>query len=184
MDRSARRSCARCSTPRSPRRSPRAACRRICRAPPQGPHDRHRRRQGVGGDGAAVEDHWPGDARPGSSSPATATRCRASASRSSRPRIRCPTRRAARRRSASSTWSQGLTRRRSRALPDLRRRLGAARAAGAGARRSTTSRRSIARCSKSRRDDRRDELRAPASVGDQGRPARAPRAIRRRSSRC
>ena len=48
------RCCAACSTRRSPPRSRRVACRRTCPTPPQGPHHRHRRRQGVGGDGEGV----------------------------------------------------------------------------------------------------------------------------------
>ena len=65
-------------------------------------------------------------------------------------------------------------RRRSHAVPDLGRRIGVAVAAGRGAfpRRQAEGQR---RPAPVRRDDFGDQLRAQASVGDQGRPARAGR---------
>ena len=159
-----------------PARVPAAAPARAA----EGPHHRGRRRQGGGRHGARrSEEHWPGRSRAWSS-PATATACRASGSRSSRRRIRCPTRRPRGR----------------RAHPG----------AGAGAQPPTTSSlclisgggSALLRCRRTgltladkqavnrallevRRQHHRDELRAQAPLGDQGRPARRGRRIRRGS---
>ena len=66
---------------------------------------------------------------------------------------------------------QGPVAGRSRAVPRLGRRLGAAGAAGAGL--TLADKQAVTRALlQSRRHHRRDQLRAQASLGDQGRPAR------------
>ena len=145
----------------------------------EGPHARARRRQGGGAMAAAVEAHVAAAplsglvvTRYGHAAYAAASAHRGGrggASGARRGRAGAPPR-------ASWRWR--------RARPPTiwccasisRRRLGAARAAGRGpdARRQAGDQ--PARCSRSRRRDRRDELRAQAPVGDQGRPAR--RALR------
>ena len=86
----------------------------------------HRRRQGGGRDGARGRRPLAGRRCRGWSSPATATACRASTSRSSRQRIRCPMPPAEQAARRMLELVQGLGAGRSGAVPDLRRRLGAA----------------------------------------------------------
>ena len=137
----------------------------------QGPHHRARRRQGGRRDGEGGRGAL-GRARSRAwSSRATATACRCQrieVVEAAHPVPDAAGRDAARR---ILDWSQGLSRGRSRALPDLRRRLGAARAAAprADARRQAGGQQGAAQV---RRHHRRDELRAQAPVGDQGRAAR------------
>ena len=70
----------------------------------QGPHHRHRRRQGLGADGGGVREGLGRAARRRGRHPLRLCRAVPSASRSSRPRIRCPTRRGSRPR--SDCWRQ------------------------------------------------------------------------------
>ena len=69
---------------------PAAVVPRHLPAAAQGPHDRDRRRQGVGRDGRRRSRTLARRRSRASSSPATATPSRAGASRSSRPPTRCP----------------------------------------------------------------------------------------------
>ena len=127
----------------------------------------------------AVEDHWPRHRSPASSSPATATASRARGSRWSRRRTRCPTRRGARPLCASWRLVKGLTADDLVLCSDLGRRLRAARCPcrRPHARRQAGDQQGPAQV---RRQHHRDELRAQAPLGDQG---RAPRCGRRAGPR-
>ena len=133
------------------------------------PDHRDRCGQGVGRDGARGRDAWDGPLE-GWSSRNTDMRWPASRSRLSRPAIRCPMRPARPRpRAFSSLRRRG--RGRSGAVSHLRRRIGADAAAGGGARpgRQAGGKPGTAAIG---RGYRRDELRAQASLGHQGRAAR------------
>ena len=168
---------ARAAAPDVRRRDRRGAAGALPAAAPAGaaarPADRDRRRQGVGGDGARGRGPLAGRARRASSSPATATRV--PCGRIEIVEAAHPVPDAAGHRRGATHPATG--RRGSRA-DDLVLCLisggGSAllRAAARQGSRSPTSRRSTGRCCKSGATHRRDELRAQASVGDQGRPAR------------
>ena len=138
----------------------------------EGPHHRARRRQGFGRDGQGRRGPLGRARSKAWSSPAPAMACPASGSRSSRRRIRCPTRAAATRRARILALAAERRAGRPRALPDLGRRLGAARSCrrrGSALEDKQAVNRALLAL---RRRHPRDEHGPQASLRDQGRPAR------------